>query len=163
MRNRTAEPPRQNRSPARGRRWTSRLRQTVVAVVIVAGLYYVGWDRDPVLPERGAPGRAIDLRASMAADDFRGQHSGEAAEAVLRIYPSVNADGTPDYLVLVDTGGTPDFDPRVLSAEVRAFLRQHRGMDFSRGYSMVMYTLEGDELHSRACARCPEYTADGPS
>lgn len=93
--------------------------------------------------------QALETRGAAQAAEFRAAHEGDTqAQRVRRIHPTVDDEGLP-YVVTVVSGDGRD-GKQVAAADlceaVVGFLREERGIDFSRGHTELLYTDDGDML-----------------
>ncbi|MDT0343009.1 hypothetical protein [Streptomyces litchfieldiae] len=79
------------------------------------------------------------------ADEFRALHEDdEDAQRVQWIYPTIDAEGAPFFIVVTDGGEVRD--TAALCAGVAAYLAEHRGIDFSGGHTEMLFTPDGEML-----------------
>ena len=98
-------------------------------------------------------------RGESASDQYRELYDDELSQTVWLIHPSINDDGTPDYLVVVEEGFA-QADAEAIGDSVRSFLSEYRWMDFSRGYTMAVYDASGDQLRRIDTTDCPRGDKD---
>ncbi|MBL1067656.1 hypothetical protein [Streptomyces sp. 7-21] len=132
----------------------------VLAGVVVFGLFFNPWgesDDPPALED--AVAEELARRGESAAEQYREAHDDELSRTVRSVHPSVNDDGTPDVLVVVDEGVTEEQAGTVAESILR-FLAEERGADFSRGYTATVFDATGAVLRRIDTTDCPRADND---